>query len=95
MMRDLPETLPTAGSSVATSIAAAAIDLSAFVGRYVWLYCSALTHIRAAATAPTAVTTDVALPIGLHRFQVTEATKHVSVILASATGVVNHAPASQ
>lgn len=92
---DLPATIPTAATSVATSTTAAAIDLSAFVGRYVYLYFSAATHIRAAATAPTAVTTDVLLAIGTHRLFVTDGTKHVSVVLAASTGVVNHCAASQ
>lgn len=95
---DLPATLPGAGTAVATSTTSTtAIDLSTNEGRYVWIYVSALTYLRAGASTVGAsvAAEDVAFPIGTHRFFVAKGKSYVRAILASGTGVLQYGTASE
>lgn len=89
-------TLPGAGTSTATSTTSAGVDLSALIGSHILLQASADTFIRAAATAPTALTTDIKLVAGvIYRFYVTADRAFLAGILASGTGTLVYALASR
>lgn len=84
--------LPGPGIAVAVpnAVSSAAQDLSAFLGKYVYLVATVKTHIRAGtASVGAASATDVWFPPDLPaQFKVTANKTHIRVFGASAAGVL-------